>query len=60
MQPHILPISAEYDQTICDIIKKVGAEFGAIGEGFGPSDAEVLAMSSITYHKIAVVIGWRY
>ncbi|CAM3776701.1 GNAT family N-acetyltransferase [Parendozoicomonas haliclonae] len=38
------------DSAICKIIKNVGAEFGAVGDGFGPSDAEVLAMSQ-HYHK---------
>lgn len=33
------------DTDVCQIIKKVGQEFGAIGEGFGPSDSEVNAMS---------------
>lgn len=41
----IEPIRAEHDAEICTIIQTVGAEFGAIGDGFGPSDAEVLAMS---------------
>lgn len=41
----ITPITAEHNDAICHIIKRVGQEFGAIGEGFGPSDAEVLAMS---------------
>ncbi|WP_194435256.1 GNAT family N-acetyltransferase [Vibrio fluminensis] len=41
----VKPIVAEQNQEICNIIKVVGAEFGAIGEGFGPSDAEVEAMS---------------
>lgn len=45
MQVHLLPASAEFDQDLCKIIQQVGAEFGAIGDGFGPSDAEVLAMS---------------
>lgn len=33
------------DTAIGNIIKKVGEEYGAIGDGFGPSDAEVNAMS---------------
>lgn len=41
----IEPIRAEHDSEICTIIQTVGAEFGAIGDGFGPSDAEVLTMS---------------
>jgi len=35
----------EFDNVICQIIKSVGAEYGAIGDGFGPSDPEVLCMS---------------
>ncbi len=38
-------IRPEFDDAICRIIKKIGGEYGAIGEGFGPSDAEVLNMS---------------
>jgi len=38
-------IQKEDDLIICRIIKEVGAEYGAIGEGFGPSDDEVSAMS---------------
>lgn len=41
----ITPINAEDDYAIARIIVNVGAEFGAIGEGFGPSDAEVSCMS---------------
>lgn len=41
----INPISPEDDHTIARIIADVGAEFGAIGEGFGPSDAEVRCIS---------------
>ncbi|NQZ51166.1 MAG: GNAT family N-acetyltransferase [Moritella sp.] len=33
------------DTAIGNIIKKVGEEYGAIGDGFGPPDAEVNAMS---------------
>ncbi len=42
----ISPITPQLDTIVCDIIKTVGAEFGAIGDGFGPSDDEVLSMSS--------------
>ncbi|PKG83788.1 GNAT family N-acetyltransferase [Colwellia sp. 75C3] len=45
MSYEIKPIKAHQDLQVCEIIKKVGAEFGAVGEGFGPSDAEVNAMS---------------
>ncbi len=38
-------IKPEHDDKICKIIKNVGEEFGAIGEGFGPSDPEVMEMS---------------
>ncbi|PKF60421.1 GNAT family N-acetyltransferase [Psychromonas sp. psych-6C06] len=38
-------INQRYDAHIAEIIKKVGAEFGAVGEGYGPSDDEVQAMS---------------
>lgn len=41
----ISPITPQQNAQICKIIKAVGEEFGAIGEGFGPSDPEVLAMS---------------
>jgi putative acetyltransferase len=41
----IEPIQPQHDSRIAEIIKSVGAEFGAIGEGFGPSDPEVAAMS---------------
>lgn len=45
----ITEISPQHDPKIAEIIKQVGAEFGAIGEGFGPSDPEVEAMSQ-HYH----------
>ncbi|WP_133406577.1 GNAT family N-acetyltransferase [Parashewanella tropica] len=45
MRYTIRPIAAKDDPCIQSIIKKVGAEFGAIGDGFGPSDDEVKAMS---------------
>lgn len=41
----IKEIRADDDAAICEIIQSVGAEYGAIGEGFGPSDPEVLSMS---------------
>ncbi len=46
MQFEITSIQPEQDASICAIIKTVGAEFGAIGDGFGPSDAEVSNMSA--------------
>lgn len=45
MKLTITPIQPEFDESICRIIKGVGEEFGAIGEGFGPSDSEVQHMS---------------
>ncbi|GLQ31759.1 GNAT family N-acetyltransferase [Litoribrevibacter albus] len=41
----IKQIIPEYDTIVCNIIQQVGREFGAVGEGFGPSDDEVKAMS---------------
>ncbi|AJQ97949.1 GNAT family N-acetyltransferase [Gynuella sunshinyii] len=41
----ITTISTADDAAIAAIIRQVGQEFGAIGEGFGPSDEEVAAMS---------------
>ena len=41
----LLPIQARFDADIAQIIRQTGIEFGAIGEGFGPGDAEVSAMS---------------
>ncbi len=38
-------IQPEDDTIMCSVIQQVGREFGAIGEGFGPSDDEVQAMS---------------
>lgn len=45
MSIEIKAINPEQDNEVSTIIKSVGAEFGAIGEGFGPSDPEVDAMS---------------
>ena len=41
----IVPIQAQHDADICRIIQQVGAQYGATGAGFGPSDAEVTCMS---------------
>lgn len=41
----LAPIQAQDDAAIAHIIKSIGAEFGAVGEGFGPGDAEVMNMS---------------
>ncbi|MGF1777113.1 GNAT family N-acetyltransferase [Vibrio nomapromontoriensis] len=46
MQVQIVEITEPHNDAVRDIIKRVGAEFGAIGEGFGPSDDEVNAMSA--------------
>ena len=45
MAYQIIPIQAEHDAAICQIIQQVGAQYGAVGEGFGPADAEVACMS---------------
>lgn len=45
MKYDIEKIQPEHDEAVCRIIKKVGKEYGAIGDGFGPSDEEVLSMS---------------
>jgi len=49
-------IEEKYDSKICAIIKRVGAEYGAVGEGYGPSDPEVEAMSQFYHDKM----GSRY
>lgn len=49
MKYRIVDISSEHDNDICYIIKNVGVEFGATGDGFGPGDDEVLEMSA-HYH----------
>jgi putative acetyltransferase len=41
----IQEIKPRHDAAVSEIIRKVGEEYGAIGEGFGPSDSEVNAMS---------------
>lgn len=45
MEYKISNIEAQYDPAVAEIIKKVGKEHGAIGDGFGPSDDEVQCMS---------------
>lgn len=47
----ISPITSAQDAAICQIIKSVGAEFGAVGEGYGPGDEEVQAMSRHYHDK---------
>jgi len=41
----ISAITPQQDSVMRDIIMEVGREFGAVGEGYGTSDAEVLALS---------------
>lgn len=45
----IAPITPSQDAEICQIIKSVGEDHGAVGDGFGPSDPEVLCISQ-HYH----------
>lgn len=45
MSTSIHEINRKDDATIAHIIKTVGIEYGAVGEGFGPADAEVMQMS---------------
>jgi len=45
MSLKIVEVTPEVDSLVCEIIKSVGEEFGAVGEGYGPSDAEVENMS---------------
>ncbi len=45
MTYQIVPIETLHDADICRIIQQVGAQYGAVGEGFGPADAEVSCMS---------------
>ena len=46
MSLNIVEVSADHDEELSCVIKRVGAEYGAVGEGFGPSDAEVDEMSA--------------
>ncbi|GAB7220006.1 GNAT family N-acetyltransferase [Vibrio comitans] len=45
MSLKIVSINPEFDPVVKQVIKKVGEEFGAVGEGYGPSDPEVESMS---------------
>ena len=45
MSGEIQAIEPWHDSRVAEIIRQVGGEYGAIGEGFGPGDAEVDAMS---------------
>lgn len=59
----IQEIKPLHDAKICEIIKNVGEEYGATGDGFGPSDPEVNAMSehynneSSSRYLVAIVNG---
>ncbi len=63
MQTTIQAIKKTDNQTIAKIIRTVGAEFGAIGDGFGPSDPEVECMSghyldeTMSLYLVALVDG---
>ena len=56
-------IHANDDDQVAKIIKQVGQEFGAVGDGFGPGDAEVEAMSQYyltdtgSLYLVAIVDG---
>ncbi|MEH6472045.1 MAG: GNAT family N-acetyltransferase [Halopseudomonas sp.] len=56
-------IRPEFDDAIANIIRQGGIEYGAMGEGFGPSDAEVSAMSRHyqpeqgSLYRIATIAG---
>ncbi len=49
MSYQIQAVSPKQDAMVCKIVQAVGAEYGAVGEGYGPSDPEVQAMSQ--YYK---------
>jgi putative acetyltransferase len=59
----IQEIKPLHDAKICKIIKNVGKEYGATGDGFGPSDSEVNAMSksynneSSSRYLVAIIKG---
>ena len=63
MSSEIREISPHYDSKICEIIRQVGREYRAIGEGFGPADPEVDAMSQhyrpelCSLYLVAIVDG---
>lgn len=50
----LLPIQAQYEAEICAIIKPVGAQDGAVGEGFGCSKIKqthiAFAAQNVTKH----------
>lgn len=45
MSLKIVEVTPDVDSLVCEIIKSVGEEYGAVGEGYGPSDPEVENMS---------------
>lgn len=55
----IRPIEAQDDLALAQIIRQVGAEFGAVGDGFGPGDAEVANMSAhyLAYTRSAYYVA---
>lgn len=62
MRFQLLDIQPEHDSAIREIIQAGGEEFGTIGDGFGPSDAEVQAMSqhyggNRSQYLVAIVDG---
>ncbi|PMJ91685.1 GNAT family N-acetyltransferase [Vibrio sp. 10N.261.55.A7] len=46
MNLEIVEVSQAHNEDLSRVIKAVGMEYGAVGEGFGPSDAEVDSMST--------------
>jgi len=58
----IIPIQAQHNAAICQIIQQVAAPYGAIGEGFGPSDAEVQCMSEhyLAEHRSQYLVALRH
>ncbi|WP_295898824.1 GNAT family N-acetyltransferase [uncultured Vibrio sp.] len=46
MNLEIVEVSPKHNDDLSRVIKAVGKEYGAVGEGFGPSDAEVDSMST--------------
>lgn len=57
--PELRIIQPQDDESICHIIKQVGGEFGAVGDGFGPGDAEVGNMSAhyLAYTRSAYYVA---
>lgn len=61
MQLEIRKITPQDDPQIRDIIQSVGLEYGAVGEGYGPSDEEVSAISQhyIQRTNSCYFIAWQ-